>query len=214
MAIKSGKIYIVGCGPGSVDYLTPVSREVAEQAELLVGADRLLEMFPHSQAEKHVVTGEMETVLSLVEERWQSQAVAVLVTGDPGLYSLAKMFIRQFGRENCEVVPAVSSVQVAFARLGLDWQEARIISAHAKPPELNINELQSVNSIAILGGNKSTANWISELVSELAETREIFFCQNLTLANEQVKQIKPEDFGSMDLDSRVIILLIRTELLK
>ena len=74
----------------------------------------------------------------------------MLVGGDPGLYSLAQRVVRRFGREQCEVVPAVSSVQVAFSRLGIDWADARILSAHGRTPDATAADLQRIDKIAVL----------------------------------------------------------------
>ncbi len=48
MAIEDQSISIVGCGPGSLDYLTPAALRAIEEAEVLVGAIRLLDLFPAS----------------------------------------------------------------------------------------------------------------------------------------------------------------------
>ena len=45
MEVKGPAIVIVGCGPGSPDYLTPLARRAVERAEVLVGASRLLDLF-------------------------------------------------------------------------------------------------------------------------------------------------------------------------
>lgn len=74
--------------------------------------------------------------------------------GDPGLASLAKLVLRRFGLHACEVLPGISSVQVAFARLGLDWLDARILSAHARLPLAVLGELSDYAKLAILAGHR------------------------------------------------------------
>ena len=140
MAIEFQSISIVGCGPGSLDYLTPASLRAIEQAEVLVGAKRLLDLFAASPAERIVVSAEIGEVLDHIAVRADRQRIAVLVTGDPGLFSLAKPVIERFGRTRCRVIPGVSSVQTAFARIGVDWADARIISIHKEYP---VNYAQS-----------------------------------------------------------------------
>src|SRR5512135_3183712 len=97
MAIEFQSISIVGCGPGSLDYLTPAALKVIEQAEVLVGAKRLLDLFPSNSAERIVVHAHVRELLDQVAERADHKRIAVLVTGDPGLFSLAKQVIERFG---------------------------------------------------------------------------------------------------------------------
>ncbi len=110
--------------------------------------------------------------------------MAVLVSGDPGLFSLARRVIDRFGISRCQVIPAVSSVQTAFARLGLDWQDAKIISAHHVLPEHSELHYGNVSKIAILAGHPGIKPWLSDLVNGLDRRVEIVLCENLTLKDE------------------------------
>ena len=74
-------------------------------------------------------------VSSRIESLRPEGPVTVLVSGDPGFFSLAKLVLRRFGRENCRIVPGISSVHVAFSRICLDWADAKIISAHVSDPD-------------------------------------------------------------------------------
>ncbi len=161
MAIEFQSISIVGCGPGSLDYLTPASLRAIEQAEVLVGAKRLLDLFPASPAERIVVGAEIGEVLDHIAVRADRQRIAVLVTGDPGLFSLAKPVIERFGRTRCRVIPGVSSVQTAFARIGVDWADARIISIHKEYP-VNYAHLADADKVAVLCGREGATKWIAD----------------------------------------------------
>ncbi len=127
-------ITIVGCGPGALDHLPPVAHRAIAEADVLVGASRLLDLFPTMTAERIVVGANIPKLLDQMAPHVSQANIAVLVTGDPGVCSLAQPVIQRFGRENCRVIPGISSVQVAFARLGLDWFGARLLSAHARIP--------------------------------------------------------------------------------
>src|SRR5512141_2502938 len=77
-------ITIVGAGPGSLDYLTPAGRRAVERAEVLVGANRLLDLFPDLSAERVPVGADVERALEAIAACGRRR-VAVLVTGDPGM---------------------------------------------------------------------------------------------------------------------------------
>ena len=134
--MKMPDITIVGLGPGSPEYITPLAAKAVKGAEILVGARRLIDLFPNHRAKTIIEMGsQVETVLEEMAGL-QDRPMVVLVSGDPGLSSLARPVIARFGREACRVIPGISSIQVAFARLGLDWGKARIIDAHGRTQKL------------------------------------------------------------------------------
>jgi precorrin-6y C5,15-methyltransferase (decarboxylating) CbiE subunit len=205
MAIKP--ITIAGCGPGALDYVTPAARHAIEQAQVLVGAQRLLDAFPNLAAERIIVGANIPQILDAIAARLDRRVV-VLVTGDPGLCSLARPVLRRFGREACRVIPGISSVQAAFASVGIDWQNARILSAHDTAPALDPSSLATEEKLAVLAGNPANAAWIAALIPALLPTHEIYLCENLTLADESVRRVETLP---MNLASRSILLLIRKE---
>lgn len=209
------KITIVGCGPGSPDYLTRAAIRAVQQAELLVGAQRLLDLFPDAEAEQLPIGGDVGQALDLIAAHAEHRPVAVLVSGDPGLFSLAKRVIQRFGRESCEVIPGVSSVQAAFARLGLDWADARIISAHKEnPDEALLASLRNEDKLAVLAGRQEAVEWIANLAVQLGKDRRIFVCQDLTLDNEQVLEVCADELSGLRVNSRTVVLIINGTMVK
>lgn len=214
MEMNSGKIYIVGCGPGSVDYVTPAACAAVEEAQVLIGAGRLLELFPDSPA--RTIGFDSDTRLLLTELQVllkQGQNVAVLVSGDPGSFSLARPIVQKFGVDVCKIIPGVSSIQVAFARVGLDWTDAKIFSAHARTPQLSADELRSAEKIAILAGTPAALELIAALAGKLEQTHELVLCENLTLPDERVRTVKPSQLVAGGASSLAIALLVQRTLL-
>jgi cobalt-precorrin-7 (C5)-methyltransferase len=214
MAIEKRKIIIVGCGPGGIDYITPAARAAAAKADVFIVSRRLKDLFPEVAAERidsgTDVAGILDTMAS---RRDDGRQVVLLATGDPGLFSLAKPVIGRFGRENCEVIPGISSIQIAFARLGLDWQDARIISAHAGDPEATAADLYDAGKIAVLGGRDAALTWIAGLLRELGSGRCVFLCEDLTLPGEKIREVRAEELTALPVSTRAIVLIIRGELL-
>ena len=214
MALNPGKIVIVGCGPGSPGYLMDAARQAVAGAEVLAGSRRLLELFPEHPGRRIVTSTDLDALLeSVAEQQAVGRSVAVLVSGDPGLFSLAAKVVRRFGRELCEVIPGVSSVQVAFARLGLDWAEARIVSAHGRMPQVVAEDLGRHDKIAILAGTAAALCWAAQATGGLQTSHEAYLCENLTLPDECVRPVTAEELAAADASSLSIILLIRRGLL-
>ena len=206
---KEKPILIVGCGPGAPDFLTPAARKAIAGAEVLVGASHLLDLFPKHPAERIRVQADIPKILEEIAVRLHRLKIAVLVTGDPGLYSLAQPVLKRFGRESCEVIPGISSLQVAFARLGLDWVNARIIDAHGENPEIDSAFLAQAEKIAIFAGRAEAIKWVANLVRALGEGYTIYVCENLTLEGEKIRQVKAEDLRNLAVSPRTIVLLIK-----
>lgn len=204
------KITIVGCGPGSPEYLTGAAVRAVESAGVLIGAQRLLDLFPSSPALKIAGGGKVAETLDLIAEHAKTRQVAVLVSGDPGIFSLSKRVLARFGREACRIVPGISSVQVAFARVGLDWADARLISAHKEDPDAaTADALREESKIAVFAGRAASLVWIAALLRGLGPGYRVFACENLTLADERVREISPEELPSMTLSSSAIVLIVR-----
>jgi precorrin-6y C5,15-methyltransferase (decarboxylating) CbiE subunit len=203
-------ITIAGCGPGALEYVTPAALRAIEQAEVLVGARRLLENFPDHAAERIVVGADVPQALEAIAGHLGRRRIVVLVTGDPGLCSLAQPVIRRFGRSACRVIPGISSVQAAFASVGADWFGARVLSAHDHAPELDPASLSGEDKLAVLAGNPANAAWVEALAVALAATHAIFVCENLTLPEESVTRAEPL-LLPMNLASRSILLFIKKE---
>jgi cobalt-precorrin-7 (C5)-methyltransferase len=199
---------IVGCGPGGLEYLTPVARCAIDKADLLAGASRLLDLFPTSSAERIVMGCDVLKVLKELELHVGRRNVAVLVSGDPGICSLAQPVVQKFGWQACRIIPGVSSVQVAFARLGLDWTDARILSAHHRAPQLQAAPLSHESKIAVLAGNTATAGWIVSLAEQLTDTHFIFVCEDLTLTQERISQLDAAQLADGKFSPQSIVLFI------
>ncbi|HSR13995.1 MAG TPA: precorrin-6y C5,15-methyltransferase (decarboxylating) subunit CbiE [Thermodesulfobacteriota bacterium] len=205
------KITIVGCGPGSPDLITPQALRAVERAEVLVGARRLLDLFPSHKAEKIAAGSDVQQVLREIEGR-REKRVAVLVTGDPGLSSLARPVRQRFGREQCEVIPGISSVQVAFARLGLDWLGCRIVDAHGREPEVSFGELSREEKIALLSGRMEWARRIIRGVLKAGGGHRVYCCENLTLAGERIFEVKAEEVDNFEFPPLTVLIMVREEI--
>ena len=181
---------------------------------MLLGAKRLLDLFPDAAAERIALTAALGEQIEQLHAHWRSgKRVAVLVSGDPGFFSAAHNVIRRFGRDHCTIIPAVSSLQVAFARLGLEWGDAKIFTAHGRSPALDATALSGEDKIAILGGTAQAASLVADLADELAASHRLYVCENLTLENERIECLDAGALRSRPLESLAIALLIRKELM-
>ena len=214
MAIEKRKIIIIGCGPGAESYITPEAEAAARKADVLIVSRRLKDLFSEVDAERIDSGTDIAGIIgTIASRRDDGKQVVLLATGDPGIASLAQPVIRRFGRENCEVIPGISSVQVAFARLALGWQDARVITAHSRDPDVSAADLKESDKIAILGGREGALRWTAELIPKLGDDRRVFLCEELTLPGEKIREVRADELTELSISSRAIVLIIKGELL-
>ena len=119
--------------------------------------------------------------------------ITVIVSGDPGFYSMLNYLENVFGREELEVIPGISSVQYMFARLGMHWYDAFVSSLHGK--EFNFTEkLNDYNKMGLLTDSKFTPQRIAgELFKNKQNDVKIFVGENLSYENEKIWEFFPEN---------------------
>jgi precorrin-6y C5,15-methyltransferase (decarboxylating) CbiE subunit len=206
------RVTVVGCGPGGPDYVTPAARRAAGQADVLFGAERLLDLFPEARAVKVPVTAPLDEVLDEMESRARAgRRVCVLVSGDPGVHSLARLVLDRFGRANCRVLPGISSVQAAFASLGLSWENVRLESAHHRPPKTEVSEVAREDRIAVLLGSDAGRAWTVRLVRAASDHR-CFVCENITLPDERVTEVTADELAAGEFSGRTVVLIVKEDL--
>ena len=102
---------------------------------------------------------------------------------------------------------------MAFARIGLDWADAKIISAHKEDPDPDDSLLKS-DKIAVLLGREGSLRWVADHIVENAPAdRRIFICENLTMENESVREARREELRDLHVSSRTVVLIIKGDLL-
>ena len=122
------KLTLIGCGCGR-ETLTLEACAAIEQAQLLVGAPRLLEEFPEA-ADRKPARSAKEILEALKQANGRD--TAVLFSGDSGFYSGARVVLPLLEGEDLVVLPGISSLQMFSAKLQIPWQDWHSCSAHGR----------------------------------------------------------------------------------
>ena len=182
------KITVAGIGPGGTGYILPVVHEIAASADILAGGKRALAPFAKLNKQTIPVTADLSGLAHQLRALSREKKVAVLVSGDPGFYSLLAYLRRHFSCEELQVIPGVSSVQVAFARLGEPWQDAVLLSAHGRDAAEIVPVLLQPGKKAVLTDRVWTPGRIARAMLEAgAKDAAVALCRNLTTDNERIE---------------------------
>lgn len=121
-----GKLYIVGIGPGAVEFLTLKALQVLREAEVIVGYQtylKLLEpLFYNKEVYSFSMTEEIKRAKKAIEEALKGKKVALISGGDPGIYGMAGLVLEilTFNRLSLdlEIIPGISALNACSALVG------------------------------------------------------------------------------------------------
>ena len=213
------QITVIGCGPGGEDYLTSVAKKDAKKADILIGIKELTDLFQDVEAEKIEIgdSGNQlgpDRIIELIKSGDLKGNIAILAEGDPCLFSYLPLLREHFGRKRIRIISGVSSIQVAFARIGLEWDNVVIFKAQNQAFKLNFEENHKKEKICILVGGASLIPAVLHSLSGFLGGHRFFLCEDLTRANERVREINPVEFNDKVLGKLLILLAIGNNILE
>lgn len=135
---RSRKIILSGIGMGNTDGMTREAYHAFEEAEVIFGAERMLENLPGKGIK--VPYYRADDIISYLIEHPQYTKVAAAFSGDSGFYSGAQSMKKALEEANekgilkseTTILPGISSVSALAARLGVSWNDAVLASIHGR----------------------------------------------------------------------------------
>lgn len=182
----SKAIKIVGTGPGHPDYITPAALEAIRQAQVLIGGRRLLDDYSQPHQQLCVIDKQLPAVLDFILNQPPDRKIAVLVSGDPGFFSMAHYLRSRLPHLEFDYIPGISSVQYMFARLQEPWQETRFYSLHGRQQQLLGVWAASAPVVALLTGGEWSPQAIAQRLLEQGSDRRVAVGVNLSYLDERV----------------------------
>ncbi|QDR80355.1 precorrin-6y C5,15-methyltransferase (decarboxylating) subunit CbiE [Sporomusa termitida] len=182
------QIVVVGIGPGSPDYVLPIASRIIAGAKVLVGSQRALDTFGSANQVSRIIDKDIQGVLDFIGQQLTCQDVIVLVSGDPGFYSMLTALRSRFAPARIRVIPGISSVQLAFARLAEVWQDAALLSMHGRKAADELLKFRPGYKLGILTDPQHNPGHIARilLAQGWPETACVWLCTNLSYDNEEV----------------------------
>jgi cobalt-precorrin-7 (C5)-methyltransferase len=190
------KLYIVGIGPGSKDYLTIASKKAVESSDMVFGSRRALDLFEISKEDKIELNAQnmgdmMKLAVSKVKE---GKTVSLLSTGDPGFSGILKPILELKGDIDIEVIPGVSSVQLCAAKLKIPWDEADLVTMHGKGISEDILDIIDNGKPTIILPNFKPAELADFLIKNSVDSdRKVAICEKLSYDDEKILQMTLKD---------------------
>jgi precorrin-6B C5,15-methyltransferase / cobalt-precorrin-6B C5,C15-methyltransferase len=191
----------------------PASAPLPAEASLVVGGRRHLSWLglgAASGVRTIAICGNLAAVLVAIET--EPGVVCVLASGDPGFFGIVRALASRFGPARLEVRPAPSSVSLAFARLGLPWDDAVVVSAHGRPLTEAARVAAAATKVAVLVSPDAPPEALGKELLGLAAAAgfvDVAVCSRLGLDGESVARTDVAGLASGTWDPLSVVILLR-----
>ena len=208
------KLYIVGVGPGSKEYLTEKAITAVSKAEITIGSERAVALFDNVNDKiifnVNNLTEKLEEGVALAKAGLE---IAILSTGDPGFSGILNPIQRiakekNFNMDNIEVIPGISSLQIAASKNHLTWDNVNIMTFHGRE---NIAEIFNV-----INNGKKTIALPSKKVKDMAQflidnnidkNRKAIVCERLSYPDERIFKGTLEEISQSEFTYMCILII-------
>lgn len=182
------KIIVVGIGPGNESYVLPTALDKIKQATVLVGGHRALLQFAAKGQKTCAVRGDLPQVMDFIAENLLQHDIVVMVSGDPGYHSLLDVLLKYFPTDAIEVIPGISAMQMAFAKLSMSWHKATLLSFHGCIPNPEALFYEPGKILGILTDKIYNSHTISAclLKNGWPAAAELYICSRLSYQDEDI----------------------------
>lgn len=230
-------ITVIGTGTGAP--LDAAALDAVRTAGLVVGARRHIDAAGLPPDTARVVMGPLASALDAVEEHLakadggteggatEDGGVVVLASGDPGFFGIARALAERFGPAELDIRPGVSSVATAFARIGLPWDDAVVVSAHgvsgqgvngqrgsghARDLRTAVNTCRAHPKVAVLTGPDSGPAELGAELMRRTDSRTLVVASALgDPERERVERVTPAEAAGRDWGTGVDVVLCLDE---
>jgi precorrin-6Y C5,15-methyltransferase (decarboxylating) len=207
----AARIHIVGIGDDGIDGLTAHARSLIDHAEVLIGPAALLDKIPARDVKRVTVGGDIEELKRAVAELGDRPAV-MLAGGDPLFYGISRFLTESFGKDRFEVVPHVSSMQLAFARVKESWDDAYLSNLATQSLDRVVDSIRTAERVGLFTTEAISPSVVAEaLLDRRIDYFTAYVCENLGTPDETVTQgdlasIREQSFGPMN-----VMVLVRRQ---
>lgn len=208
------EIYIIGIGPGSSEYLTKKAVDTVKTSDYTVGSTRAIDLFDDVN---NKIAFNVKDLLDKLEKgvdlAIEGNTVSILSTGDPGFSGVLNTVLRianekNFPEEKIEVIPGISSLQLAAARNHIQWDNANVMTFHGRE---NIEDI-----LKVINNGKTTIALPSKKVRDMAqflldngvdEHREVVVCERLSYDDEKIVRSTLKDIANSEFTYMCIMVI-------
>ncbi len=204
------RLVIVGIGDDGLAGLTDAARRTIVDADVVLGAPGTLAAVGDANDRKVALEPDMPAALRQVREALASRRPVLVVEGDPLFYGVARYLCDRLGKDHFEVVPHVSSMQLAFARVKESWEDAYLTNLAGRPVESVLDRIRIAEKVGLFSSDECPPSRLAKsLIDRGIDYFKAYVCENLGSPDERVTQGDLADVAGLDFDPLNVMILIR-----
>lgn len=204
------KIAIIGIGDDGLQAVSPAVSQRIEKAEILLGSERTLALVPEAiAADRMVISSDLSELARQVRAAGDRRMV-VLVFGDPMFYGLARYITDELDKDRFEVIPHVSSMQLAFARVMESWDEAYLTNLANHSLDAVVEKIRVAEKVGLFTTIEVGPNQVAQMLLERKiDYFDAYVCENLGARNECVTRGSLEQVAKQTFEPLNVMILVR-----
>ena len=204
------KIRIVGVGEDGLAGVSRAARKIVEEADLLVGDAYTLGLVPEAGGRRLEVGLDLDQAVGEVAAATEEKIV-VLAVGDPLFYGVARYLCDKLGKDRFEVVPHVSSMQLAFARVKESWEEAFLTNLANHGIDSVLEQIRGAEKVGLFTTDvvSAVAEWPRSLLEPGLDYFTAYVCENLGSPDERVTHGELRDLVDHEFAPLNVMILVR-----
>ena len=208
--MAEARIYIIGVGSDGVAGLTARARELLTAAELVLGSEQTLGLVPELKAQRLPIGADFQEVVHTLETNLGKKRMVVVAGGDPLFYGVARYLCDRLGKDRFEVIPHVSTMQLAFARIKESWEEAYLTNLATHSLESVLDRIRTAEVVGLFTSEEDDPPRIAQqLLARGLDYFRAYVCENLGGPDQRVTQGELAEIAEMEFSPLNVMILKR-----
>jgi precorrin-6Y C5,15-methyltransferase (decarboxylating) len=223
------RIYVIGIGYKPLDRR---ARALVVGSDVILASERLFEVFrgyeefPAVKEKMKVINNVDETIgfMKSLRENPGFGFITLLASGDPLFFGIGRRVVEEFGGEMVEILPDLSSIQMAFARIREPWDDAFLMSIHGGPHPTRrrrlpygLEDIPSLlrihDKIAVLTDKVNNPSAIAKeiLRSSAGTAFTMYVCERLGYSGEKIIKGIPEEIATGRFSDPNVVIITKSQ---
>lgn len=198
------------------DQLSAEAENILENCDLVVAAERHRKLL-NSQKGAFVSISPLGAAMDRIRHSLPQGDVAVLASGDPLFFGIGKMLLEKFSNQGVQVIPALSSMQLAFSRFQLCWDDAALLSVHGRKEDV-LTLLLPHDKVGLLTDAHHSPDVICRILCDafqavgdesLARSYQVMVAENIGGEDEKLTRGSLAEIASRSFSPLSVMILMR-----
>src|SRR5262245_6296109 len=210
MSNAGAKVPIVGIGGDGLGGLPAHSRDLLTNAEIVLGSDGTLALLPELKAQRRPIGTDLQEVVDFIKTNLGRKRMIIVATGDPLFYGVARYLCDRIGKDSFDVIPHVSSMQLAFARIKESWEEAYLTDVGKRSLDEVLDRIRTTETVGLFTSEQHGPSQIArELLARGIDYFRAYVCENLGGPDERLTQGELAELAAVEFDPLNVLILKR-----